>query len=347
MNNEAWQDFLTAARGGIPARVPVALIVDSPYIPSAFGMNTLDFFMYPDRWLNAYLTLIARFPDVVLLPGFWVEYGMANEPSAFGTSILWRQDQPPAIHHLNLPVEAWSTLARSDPYADGLMALVLRRYWNLEHEGELPEPHRIHFVAARGPFAVATNLFGATNFLTAVADEPDSTRAVLDILDLLTDNTIRFLQAQLGCLREPLGVLVLDDVVGMLSPSQFNRLAVPYMQRIFSAFPGLIRIYHNDTPCKHLLPHLKVLDFDVFNFSHKLHIGDVKAALGPGKAVMGNVPPLEAMVYGSVDEVRSMAHECVARAGTGGGLILSAGGGLNTGTPPENIDALVQVARGG
>ena len=59
-------------------------------------MNTLDFFLDTDAWLDTYLKVLARFPDVVFLPGFWVEYGMANEPSAFGARVVWRADSPPA-----------------------------------------------------------------------------------------------------------------------------------------------------------------------------------------------------------------------------------------------------------
>ena len=47
-----WQDFLTAARGGRPERVPVALIVDSPWMPGFARMHTLDFFLDTDAWLD-------------------------------------------------------------------------------------------------------------------------------------------------------------------------------------------------------------------------------------------------------------------------------------------------------
>ena len=339
MSDHAWENFLIAAQGGQPDRVPVALGVDGSFIAGAFGMNTLDFFMYPDRWLNAYLTLSARFPEVILLPGFWVEYGMATEPSAFGASVLWRQDQAPAIRHLTLPVYAWRQLPRPDPYSDGLMALVLRRYWNLEHEGELPEPYRIRFVAARGPFTIATHLFGATNFLGALAGG-DEGGAAFDALEILADTTIRFLQAQLGCLREPWGVMVFDDAVGMLSPALFQAVGKPILQRIFAAFEGLIRIYHNDSPCEHLFSYFTDLDFEVLHFSHRIPLARARAELGPTIALMGNVPPVEVMMSGSPEQVEAVARDCIAQVG-GTGLILAPGGGTNAGTPAENIDALV------
>ena len=104
------QDFLTAARGERPEHIPTALIVDSPWLPGFVGMNTLDFFLDTGAWLEAYLAVLKRFPDVVFLPGFWVEYGMANEPSAYGARVAWSGDAPPGMHPLPLPVEQWGEL---------------------------------------------------------------------------------------------------------------------------------------------------------------------------------------------------------------------------------------------
>jgi uroporphyrinogen decarboxylase len=336
-----WENFLIAARGGEPEQVPVGLIIDSPWMPGFLKMDTLDFFLYPDRWLDAYLSIMARFPDVVFLPGFWVEYGMAIEPSAFGTPIMWRHDAPPALRHLDLPPADWGKLRVPDPQTDGLMPLALKRLLDLEQHGGLPEPHRIHFAAVRGPLAIATHVLGTTPFLEATASEPE---AVEQVLDVLTETVISYLQAQLNCLREPLGILVLDDIPGMLSPRAFNRVALPVLQRIFGAFEGLIRMHHNDTPCAHLLPHLPKAGFDVFNFSHELDIAEVKATFGPKIALLGNVAPLSLLVRGTPEEVEAEARRCIEKAAPGGGFILSAGGGVSPGTPAANIDALIRAA---
>jgi uroporphyrinogen-III decarboxylase len=336
-----WQDFLTAARGGTPERVPVALIVDSPWMPGFARMHTLDFFLDTDAWLDTYLKVMARFPDVVFLPGFWVEYGMANEPSAFGAGMVWRADSPPSLRHLDLPPAEWGKLKHPDPETDGLMPLVLRRLERLEKGGGLPEPHRIHFVAARGPLAIAAHVLGTTPFLEATAAEPEATAAALEIF---TDTVIGFLKAQLARLREPLGILVLDDLPGMLSPRAFDRMALPYLQRIFDAFPDLVRIYHNDTPCAHLLPRIGQLHCEVWNFSHEMDIASVRAA-APRMALLGNVAPLGTLVRGTADQVYEEARACVDKVAAAGAFVLSAGGGLSPGTPAENIDALVRAAR--
>jgi uroporphyrinogen-III decarboxylase len=339
--SRAWQDFLTAARGGRPERVPTALIIDSPWMPGFAGVHTLDFFLYPDEWLDIHMKVLARFPDVVFLPGFWLEYGMANEPSAYGAGIAWRADSPPGMRHLALPCEAWADLPRPDPETDGLMPLALRRLERLE-KGGLPEPHRIHIAAARGPLTLATHVLGTTEFLEATLAAPESTHAALDGF---TDLVIAFLRAQLERLREPVGVLLLDDVPGLLSPRSFDAMALPYLQRILDAFDGLLRIYHNDTPCPHLLSRIGQLHCEVWNFSHAMDIAAVREAVGRRLALLGNVNPLDTLARGTPDQVRTEARACVEKAAPGGAFVLSAGGGASPGTPAENIDALVQAAR--
>ena len=88
------------ANGGTADQTPVALIVDSPWLPAYAGIDTLDYFLQPDLWMQINLDLLQRFPDVAWVPGFWVEYGMAVEPSAFGARVVWHHDSPPSIEPL-------------------------------------------------------------------------------------------------------------------------------------------------------------------------------------------------------------------------------------------------------
>ncbi len=71
------------------------------------------------------------------------------------------------------------------------------------------------------------------------------------------------------------------------------------------------------------------------------------AARGPlvvASWLMGNVPPRDVIGRGTPEQVEAWARECIRKTG-GRGLILSAGGDVSPGTPPEGIDALVRPAR--
>ncbi len=332
-----WERFVAVARHQQSDRIPVALIVDSPWLPGYAGIDTLDYFLYPDRWLDINLRLLERFPEVAWIPGFWVEYGMAAEPAAFGARIMWHHDAPPSIEPAPGGLAALADIDPPDPQEHGLMPLALQRYIVAEKR-LTPEGIDIKMVAARGPLAIAGWVLGITDLMVACKTEPET---INHFLETVTTTIINWLRAQLDVLHAPEGILVLDDIVGMLSPQMYAEFAKPHLERIFRAFDGLIKVYHNDTPCAHLLGPMSTLGFDVFNFSHLHDVGMVQAKM-PGIALNGNVPPLDGMARGTTEEVQAWARDCIDKTG-GRGLILSAGGGVSPETPAGAIDALVRV----
>lgn len=337
----SWENFKIAAQLGEPEQVPVALIVDSPWLPGYAGIDTRDYYLFPDKWLEINLGLLKRFPDAVWLPGFWVEFGMAAEPSAFGVKLQFHADSPPSVESLVTDLSFWADLKPANPQTDGLMPLALRLYQVMDERLQA-DGLGINMVCARGPMTVASWLSGMTQLLMEVAINPDR---VSHILDAVTTTIIRWLHAQLDALRQPEGIMLLDDIVGMVSKQHYEELIHPHLRRIFDEFDGLIRVYHNDTPCPHLLESLAEANFDVFNFSHKTDIAEVKAKMGHRVAMMGNVPPLDVGVRGTPDEVTQTALECLNKGAPGGGMILSFGGGVSPDTPAENIDALLNTVR--
>ena len=339
--NTTWERFKQAARLSEPDQVPVALIVDSPWLPGYVGIDTRDYFLFPEKWLEINLGLLERFPDAVWIPGFWVEYGMAAEPSAFGVKLRFHPDRPPSIEPLVTDLSFWASVKPANPQEDGLMPLVLRLYKVMDERLQA-DGLGIRMICARGPMTVASWLAGVTPLMMGLVIHPDE---VSRILDTMTTSIIRWLHAQLDTLRQPEGIMLLDDIAGMVSRSHYEEFVHPNMRRIFDEFAGLIRVYHNDTPCPHLLKSLAEANFDVFNFSHEMDIGEVKAKMGHRVAVMGNVPPLDVGVRGTPAEVARWARGCLEKVAPGGGMILSFGGGVSPGTPPENIDALLEAAR--
>ena len=336
-----WERFKQAARLEEPDQVPVAFIVDSPWLPGYAGVNTLDFFLLPDLWFQIHRGLLDRFPEAVWIPGFWVEYGMAAEPSAFGARVHFHHDRPPSIEPVATAPALWAEAPVADPHEAGFMPLALRLYKHAEERLQA-EGLGIKMAAARGPMVTAGWVMGISDLMMGLVNQP---QLIQRFLDTVTTTIIRWLHAQLEQLRQPEGIMLLDDIVGMVSVEHYQEFVAPHLRRIFDEFEGLIRIYHNDTPCAHLYPALAEANFDVFNFSHKADIGQVKATMGRRLALMGNVPPLEVGVRESPEGVARWAKSCLDKAAPGGGLILSVGGGVSPGMPAENIEAMLAAAR--
>lgn len=331
-------DSLRAAIRGEVAKVPVGMIIDSPWIPGFTGLNTVEYYAEPEKWLKANIDIIERFPDVIFFPGFWVEYGMAIEPSAFGCKIGWWDDTPASSHPILTDISAVSGLEVPDMKYDGLapMALHLQRWAQKEIA---PLGYGIRMVAARGPLALAGHIHGITELLLNILVEPEHSHKLIDIC---TKTVIQWLRLQVQNLPEVEGILVLDDIVGMLSPAQYEEFAHPYLERICAEFPGMLKIYHNDANVDPFAERLPDTGFEALNFSHNIDIGSLGARIGDRMCLIGNVPPLHVLAQGTHEEVTSIAKDCLGKRN--GRMILSAGGGASPGMPAENLDALVAVA---
>jgi uroporphyrinogen decarboxylase len=303
-------------------------------------MDAMEYFAQPESWLRANLEIVRRFPDVIFVPGFWVEYGMAVEPSAFGCKVSWWKDSPPSVSPLLRDISEARGLSVPMPRNDGLMPFVLHLQKWVQDRVE-PLGHSIRIVAARGPLTLATHLRGITDFLTDIKIEPEDSHRLLDIC---TRTVIEWLEAQALNLPDVAGVLVLDDIVGLLSPKDYEVFAHPYLKRIFDAFPEMLKVYHNDANVEPFAERLVETGFDILNFSHEIDMAEMTRRIGHRVGLMGNVPPLQVLAQGTPAEVSVSAGRCIR--GSNGRLVLSAGGGMSPGTPAENVTALSLVAAG-
>ncbi len=343
MRPEQWETFKRAAKRRPGAGTPVALIVDSPWIPGYVGVSHLDYYLNPDIWFEANLRVMREFPGVIFLPSWWVEYGMAIEPSAFGDRIHFHADRTPDQSPTLVRLADVDGIAPIDPNKDGLMPFALHLY-RAQKRRIFEAGYTMPVVAARGPLCVASFLRGVTQLMLDITDEPEATHK---LLTLTTKAVIDWLQAQAEVIGDSVeGILVLDDIAGFLSLRLYREFAHPYLKQICDAFPsGWVKIYHNDANVRPFLAELPGAGFDVLNWTHKLDIRQARAACGGRLCLMGNVPPLEIGVNGTPESVGNAAR-AVIEGSEGSGLILSVGGGVSPGMPKANIAALAAAAQG-
>ena len=167
MNQEQWETLVAVVRGETRSPLPTGFIIDCPWLPNWAGHTILDYFTDERMFLEDNLKAIRTFPSAIFLPGFWSEYGMCTEPSAFGAASVWEQNEFPfAKKVLRSPAEV-DRLEKPNPRKDGLLPFVIKRLQHLQPEIERAG-HKIRFAVARGPLNIATFLMGATEFLTAI-----------------------------------------------------------------------------------------------------------------------------------------------------------------------------------
>jgi uroporphyrinogen-III decarboxylase len=335
---EQWDTLRRAARLEKLPAIPMALVVDSPWIPGYLGISHLDYYLDPEVWFQANLQIARDFPDIIFVPSWWMEYGMAAEPSVLGAKTkFWPDNTPSACHSLSR-LEDIDGLADYEVEADGFAALTLHRI-RMQKQRILDLGHVLPLVTARGPLCTAGFVRGTTQLMMDLIEDPEGARR---LIDLCTRVVIDWLEAQRKAIGDTVeGIFLLDDIVGFVNEEHYLEFAHPFLKRICDAFPSdWVKIYHNDAEVDACLDHLPGAGFNVLNWGVQKDIREVKRRVGGRMCLMGNVDPLGLGVRGTPEEVRAATLDVLAGSG-GEGIILSVGGGTSPGMPRQNIAAML------
>ncbi len=339
MTSEQWDKLLAVIDGKLVEPMPVGFIIDSPWLANWAGISTLDYFSSEQMWFEANLKAVERFPDVIFLPGFWSEFGMCTEPSAFGAKCTWRENEMPFAGEVITDISDINNLAKPNPQTDGLAPFVLNR---LKHyAGQMDQAgHAIKFAVARGPLNIACFLMNSTDFLMAIRTNPEPIHRLLAIV---TDFLIDWLKLQAETFSSIDGVLILDDIVGFLGEDDFKAMALPYLERIFQSLDVPVRFFHNDAGGVVCAPYLEQIGVNLFNFSFNHSLSEMKALTNNAVTLLGNIPTLEVLAAGTVEDVQRSVHEATEGIEDKSRIILSCGGGVPGGVSSDNIEAFVSA----
>lgn len=300
-------------------------------------MSILDYLSDDRLWLEANLKAVRQFPGVMFLPGFWAEYGMCTEPSAFGCRCVWPENDFSFARRLFHDYSEIRRLTRPDCRTEGMCPWVIRRLSRCRPAIE-DAGHRIRFATCRGPMNIATYLLGHTETFLAVKTDPAELHHLLTVV---TDFLVNWLQYQAASFSTIDGLLVLDDLVGFLGENDFREFAVPYLRRLSDSLDVRVKVLHND--CHGLITarHLEAMGFNLFNFSFEHSLPAMREAAGPNVVLLGNIPPRDVLARGTPDDVRESVAEMLDPLEDRRRLILSCGGGVPPGVSTANIEALL------
>jgi uroporphyrinogen decarboxylase len=338
MKDAQWEQLVAVLRGEQLRPLPTGFIIDSPWLPNWAGHTILDYFTSEQVWLEANLKVLDRFPNAWFLPGFWSEYGMCTEPSAFGAVSMWEEDEFPFANKVLTTIEQVDTLATPNPRKHGLLPFVIKRL--AHHRSDIERAgHKIRFAVARGPLNIASFLMGTTEFLTELRLDTARTHRLLEII---TDFLVDWIAYQREVFPTIDGILMLDDIVGFISPVDFQEFALPYLKRAYDADVS-VKFFHNDAPCKASAPYLGEAGINLLNFGVQHTLTEMQEWTRGKIALLGNVPPRDVLANGTAEDVARTTQEMLEALETRTRLIVSCGGGMPPGVPTSNIEALLQV----
>ncbi|MCL4703592.1 uroporphyrinogen decarboxylase family protein [bacterium] len=340
MKPAQWEIFKKAARLENSDKVPMALIIDSPWIPGYLGLHHMDYYLDPELWFQSNLKIHEEYPDIIFVPSWWMEYGMAAEPSALGAKIKFWQNNTPSEYHTLYHIEDIDNFPEYEVECDAFMAMTLHRI-KMQKQRILEHGEILPMVTSRGPLCTAGFVRSTTEFMIDIVEKPEWAHK---LIDRCTSLIIDWLKAQAKIMGDTVeGIFILDDIVGFINEEHYMEFAHPYLKRICDAFPkDWVKLYHNDAEIAACLDHLPDCGFNVLNWGKQTDIAEVKARVGDRMCLMGNVNPLEIGVRGTPAEVRDATLEVLEKSG-GEGIILSVGGGVSPGMPRANILAMQEA----
>jgi len=341
MTDSQWDTLLRTIRGETQQPLPVGFIIDCPWLPNWHGVQILDYFTNDAVWLESNLKALRRFPDALFLPGFWSEYGMCTEPSAFGVRCSFPANEFPHAHRIIRSTADIDELVVPDPRTDGLLPLVLNRL-RLAQPAIEAAGHRIRFAVARGPLNIASYLMGTTEFLTTLMMEPDKAE---QLIRKITD----FLKAWIALQRETFpsidGLFMLDDIIGFMGEEEFRTFGLPAFRELYDTDVS-VKFLHNDAPCRVCAPILPEMGVNLFNMGFDVSLAELRELTQGKVTLVGNLPPRDVLAKAGPAEVAAATTAMLDAMPDLSRLVVSCGGGMPPGVSSENIDSLVGAVRG-
>jgi len=338
MTNKQWDELINVLKGSA-VNNPIGFIIDSPWLPGWSGINTLDYFSSDQLWFEVNKKAVETFPDIMFIPGFWSEFGMCTEPSAFGAKMIWRERDLPHAERIVLETNEIVNIKKPDVRHDGLLPFMIRRL--VRHESDIKRAgHELKFAVSRGPLNIASFLMGTTELMMAITMQREE---VIRFLGTITDFIMDWIELQAQTFPTIDGILVLDDLVGFLGEDDFKEIAFPFIKMIYTTFNFSVRLFHNDAFGLVTAKFLNDMNINMFNFSFEHGIEEIRTLTERKVTLLGNLPPRDVLANAIPQEVRRAAYDLRQSVSDLRNIIWSCGGGM----PPDVSTANIEAFRDG
>jgi uroporphyrinogen decarboxylase len=229
---------------------------------------------------------------------------------------------------------------------------VAERAKALAEEGEYFVIGRM--VVGHGPFQLASDLRGTSNFMMDMALNPDFATALLGrVTDMISGLIAGYLKAADGHLDmiELPGDDYASNLNLIISPAMFRQLIKPCIAKMVAVIreiqPDIKIMLHSDGAINKLIPDFIELGIDVLHPLEPVEgmdVAAVKREFGSQIAFIGGVDITHAMP-GTVEDVRKDVKRCIETLAPGGGYVLSPCNHLQADVPAENVLELFRYAK--
>jgi len=340
MTDKQWDILTNVINGEKVESLPVGFIIDSPWLPNWYGISILDYYSNDNLWFDANMKAIKEFPETIFLPGFWSEYGMCTEPSAFGAKCSFPTNAFPNAEKVIRSTEEIGDLEIPDPLKDGLLPFLLNRLKLAQPKIE-DAGHKIKFSVSRGPLNIAGFLMGMTEFLISIKTEPEKAHS---LLSKITEFLIKWHQIQKDTFPSIDGIFILDDIIGFIGEEDFKTFGLPYFKELYRTDMA-VKFFHNDASCKASLKYLPEMGVNFFNMGFDTDMNELREKTNYKVTMLGNIPPRDVLAKGNPNDVKESVTKLMDSLEDKSRIILSCGGGMPPNVSSENINSFIKTVK--
>jgi hypothetical protein len=200
-----------------------------------------------------------------------------------------------------------------------------------------------------GVFNFAAGLRGIESLFMAPSEDEAAYREFMSRLaDAQSESCRALAEAGADCI----GIQGHMANANTVSPKFFREFVQEYEKRVIDSIHagGAFSVYHNCGPAKRLYGNYRELGMTVWETVSEPPAGDnqlaeAKAALGDRICLLGNLDQIHFLKTASPAEVAERTRQIMAVGKPGGRYIFAASDFLETGTPRENVVAMIETAR--
>ena len=323
---------------GAPDRVPVLPMAHFMTAPLA-GIPIPEFATDGDRMAESLMLAQERFG----WDGVSVGCDVAVESSAYGAETAFPDDGPPALksHVLGDDPDALSGMRPADPLRDGRLPVLVSATARCVREIGDTCYVMTHM---NDPLNQAGMFRGVETLMMDIYDRPGfvdellafSYRAQMALGTALVD-------AGAHCIF--LGAALSSP--NILSPAFYREKVQPLQRKMvgelhaYGARHVLVHVCGDVMP---ILDDIADTDCDIIDIDWQVDMAAAKDIVGGRAAIRGNINPAR-LLAASSDDIYEETTGIIRSAGDGGGLIIAAGCDIMSGTPTDNLGAMVRSSR--
>ena len=159
------------------------------------------------------------------------------------------------------------------------------------------------------------------------------------LLDLITRNTINYLQGQIKAGVDL--VQLFDSWAGILPPDHYSSFSTAYLKKICDAIQEVpVTVFAKDA--YFALSDFKSLDCETISLDWRMNVNQARQILGESKTLQGNLDPCA--LYGSFDQIKKETKIMLERFGPHR-HIANLGHGVYPDTDPDKVRCFVDTVR--